>query len=115
MCVWFSPPKGSLLTSEVTLELGTRGEEYGEEELRDRTTINHHWLALGWHLEEIHVTWAHFGKKRTRLQLYTKFDEEKPYNDWRRRHRTLLWRLEVKETASGFLDMASKVSDLKKP
>ncbi|GJV95487.1 hypothetical protein Tco_1547064 [Tanacetum coccineum] len=29
-------------------------------------------LALGWHLEEIHVTWAHLEKKRTRLQTYTK-------------------------------------------
>ncbi|GJS53331.1 putative reverse transcriptase domain-containing protein [Tanacetum coccineum] len=34
------------------------------------------YMALGWHLEEIHVTWAHLGKKRTRLQLYTKVDEE---------------------------------------
>ncbi|GJV38581.1 hypothetical protein Tco_1411058 [Tanacetum coccineum] len=33
-------------------------------------------VALGWHLEEIYVTWAHLGKKRTRLQLYTKFVEE---------------------------------------
>ncbi|GKB58226.1 hypothetical protein Tco_0914412, partial [Tanacetum coccineum] len=32
--------------------------------------------SLGWHLEEIDVTWAHLGKKRTRLQLYTKVDEE---------------------------------------
>ena len=39
--VRFSPPEGSLLISEVTLELGTRGVEQGEEELRDRTTINH--------------------------------------------------------------------------
>ncbi|GKD71861.1 hypothetical protein Tco_1325951, partial [Tanacetum coccineum] len=31
---------------------------------------------LGWHLEEIHVTWAHLRKKRTRLQLYTKVEEE---------------------------------------
>ncbi|GJV35089.1 hypothetical protein Tco_1407566 [Tanacetum coccineum] len=29
-------------------------------------------LALGWHLEEIHVTWAHLEKKQTRLRLYTK-------------------------------------------
>nr|GEV52188.1 RNA-directed DNA polymerase, eukaryota, reverse transcriptase zinc-binding domain protein [Tanacetum cinerariifolium] len=29
-------------------------------------------LALGWLLEEIHVTWAHLKKKRTRLRLYTK-------------------------------------------
>ncbi|GJZ35650.1 zinc finger, CCHC-type containing protein [Tanacetum coccineum] len=29
-------------------------------------------LALGWHLEEIHVTWAHLEKKQMRLQTYTK-------------------------------------------
>ncbi|GJU25314.1 hypothetical protein Tco_1163935 [Tanacetum coccineum] len=29
-------------------------------------------LALGWHLEEIHVTWAHLEKKWTRLRTYTK-------------------------------------------
>ncbi|GJT65967.1 hypothetical protein Tco_1017447 [Tanacetum coccineum] len=32
--------------------------------------------ALGWHLEEIHVTWAHLEKKRTRLRLYTIYLEE---------------------------------------
>nr|GEU38772.1 hypothetical protein [Tanacetum cinerariifolium] len=32
--------------------------------------------ALEWHLEEIHVTWAHLGKKQTRLRLYTKSFEE---------------------------------------
>nr|GEW32206.1 MAK10-like protein [Tanacetum cinerariifolium] len=32
--------------------------------------------ALGWLLEEIHVTLAHLEKKRTRLQLYTKSLEE---------------------------------------
>ncbi|GJZ01828.1 hypothetical protein Tco_0519789 [Tanacetum coccineum] len=31
---------------------------------------------LGWHLEEIHATWAHLEKKRTRLRLYTKYIEE---------------------------------------
>ncbi|GJY67741.1 hypothetical protein Tco_0470723 [Tanacetum coccineum] len=28
-------------------------------------------LALGWYLEEIHMTWAHLEKKWTRLQIYT--------------------------------------------
>ncbi|GJY18659.1 hypothetical protein Tco_0390150 [Tanacetum coccineum] len=28
-------------------------------------------LELGWHLEEIHVNWAHLKKKQSRLQLYT--------------------------------------------
>ncbi|GKG15776.1 hypothetical protein Tco_0358099, partial [Tanacetum coccineum] len=29
-------------------------------------------LALRWLLEEIHVTWVHLEKKRTRLRTYTK-------------------------------------------
>ncbi|GJT47734.1 hypothetical protein Tco_0973891 [Tanacetum coccineum] len=33
-------------------------------------------LALGWHLEEIHVTWAHLEKKRIKLRLYTKNHKE---------------------------------------
>ncbi|GJW89451.1 hypothetical protein Tco_0164791 [Tanacetum coccineum] len=33
-------------------------------------------LALGWHLEEIHVTWAHLEKKWTRPRTYTKSLEE---------------------------------------
>nr|GEU85811.1 hypothetical protein [Tanacetum cinerariifolium] len=44
---------------------------------------------LGWHLEEIHVTWTQFGKQQTRNQLYTKFDIKKAYRRWRRRHKTL--------------------------
>ncbi|GKG32436.1 hypothetical protein Tco_0429946, partial [Tanacetum coccineum] len=31
---------------------------------------------LGWNLKEIHVTWPRLGKNKTRLQLYTKVDEE---------------------------------------
>ncbi|GJV13735.1 hypothetical protein Tco_1355276 [Tanacetum coccineum] len=38
--------------------------------------ISNRFLALGWHLEEIHVTWAHLEKKQTRLRLYTKIHEE---------------------------------------
>ncbi|GKE24538.1 hypothetical protein Tco_1436050, partial [Tanacetum coccineum] len=33
-------------------------------------------LALGWHLEEIHVTWAHLEKKRTILRTCTKIHQE---------------------------------------
>ncbi|GKD46485.1 hypothetical protein Tco_1271130 [Tanacetum coccineum] len=33
-------------------------------------------LALGWHLEEIQVTWAHLEKKRTRLLTCTKIHQE---------------------------------------
>ncbi|GJS11013.1 hypothetical protein Tco_0367809 [Tanacetum coccineum] len=48
---------------------------------------------LGWLLEEIHVTWAHLEKKRTRLRLYTKSLEE--------------IRIQTVETASGFHAMPS--------
>ncbi|GJQ90304.1 hypothetical protein Tco_0001443 [Tanacetum coccineum] len=33
-------------------------------------------LALRWHLQEIHMTWAHLEKKQTRLRLYTKNHKE---------------------------------------
>nr|GEU51291.1 hypothetical protein [Tanacetum cinerariifolium] len=33
-------------------------------------------LALGWHLEEIHMTWAHLEKKRTRLRTCTKIHQK---------------------------------------
>ncbi|GJZ00960.1 hypothetical protein Tco_0518921 [Tanacetum coccineum] len=33
-------------------------------------------LALGCHLEEIHMIWVHLEKKRTRQRLYTKYLEE---------------------------------------
>ncbi|GKB11050.1 hypothetical protein Tco_0844973, partial [Tanacetum coccineum] len=31
---------------------------------------------LGWHLKELHMTWAHLEKKRTRLRTYTKIHQE---------------------------------------
>ncbi|GJY37145.1 hypothetical protein Tco_0422523 [Tanacetum coccineum] len=47
-----------------------------EENPEDGVRINPdgvaRFLALGWHLEEIHVTWAHLEKKQKRLRLYTK-------------------------------------------
>ncbi|GJU14606.1 hypothetical protein Tco_1142572, partial [Tanacetum coccineum] len=65
-------------------------------------------LAFGWILEEIHVTWAHLEKKRTRLRTYTKsledlciqnlatasgrgrLKEDLESSTWRRRRRTLV-------------------------
>ncbi|GJT63013.1 zinc finger, CCHC-type containing protein [Tanacetum coccineum] len=39
-------------------------------------------LALVWHLEEIHMTWAHLEKKQTRLRTYTKtLDESCSHRD----------------------------------
>ncbi|GJU32423.1 hypothetical protein Tco_1176012 [Tanacetum coccineum] len=51
-------------------------------------------LALGWYLEDIHVTWDHLEKKWTRLRTYTKSLGRKAYSAWRRR-------LNLQETASG--------------
>ncbi|GJU28919.1 retrovirus-related pol polyprotein from transposon TNT 1-94 [Tanacetum coccineum] len=51
-------------------------------------------LALGWHLEDIHVTWAHLEKKQMRLRTYIKSLGRKAYSAWRRR-------LNLQETASG--------------
>ncbi|GJS61759.1 hypothetical protein Tco_0656543 [Tanacetum coccineum] len=45
---------------------------------QDTHKSSHHlrFLALGWHLEEIHMSWAHLEKKWTRPRLYTKYLEE---------------------------------------
>ncbi|GJV27476.1 putative reverse transcriptase domain-containing protein [Tanacetum coccineum] len=42
----------------------------------DEKIIDEVFLALRWHLEEMHVTLAHLEKKQTRLRLYTKNHEE---------------------------------------
>ncbi|GJR10753.1 hypothetical protein Tco_0793405 [Tanacetum coccineum] len=44
------------------------------------------YFAFGRNLEEIHMTWAHLEKKRTRLRTYTNMAQEFLYNGWRRRH-----------------------------
>ncbi|GJS37320.1 MAK10-like protein [Tanacetum coccineum] len=36
------------------------------------------YFAFGWHLEDLHVTWAHLEKKRTRLRTNTKILEDLP-------------------------------------
>ncbi|GKE73487.1 hypothetical protein Tco_1535528 [Tanacetum coccineum] len=63
---------------------------------------------LGWLLEEIHVTWTQFGKKRTRIQLCTKFDIKKAYNAWRWRRNSLRRRLKAQATVSGTPETASE-------
>ncbi|GJS25344.1 hypothetical protein Tco_0453976 [Tanacetum coccineum] len=40
------------------------------------TASQRRFLALGWHLEEIHVTWAYLEKKRIRLRTCTKNHQE---------------------------------------
>ncbi|GJQ95520.1 hypothetical protein Tco_0006659 [Tanacetum coccineum] len=70
-------------------------------------------IALGWNLEEIHMTWTQFGKKQTRIQLYTKLDIKRAYRPWRRRHNSLRRRQKAQATTSGTLATASEVASLK--
>nr|GEV83945.1 hypothetical protein [Tanacetum cinerariifolium] len=62
-----SPPNGTCFFIKLDPELLELPEENAKFDP---------FKALGWHLEEIHVTWVHLGKKRTRLQLYTNVNEE---------------------------------------
>ncbi|GJX42370.1 hypothetical protein Tco_0257360, partial [Tanacetum coccineum] len=45
------------------------------------------YFTFGRHLEELHVTWAHLEKKRTRQQTYTNISQDNVLSSWRRRHR----------------------------
>ncbi|GJX05364.1 hypothetical protein Tco_0191280 [Tanacetum coccineum] len=49
-----------------------RSPPWNKGEQRSRGSM----CNVGWHLEEIHVTWAHLEKKQSRLRLYTKYFEE---------------------------------------
>ncbi|GKC49203.1 hypothetical protein Tco_1071948 [Tanacetum coccineum] len=69
--------------------------------------------ALGWHLEEIHVTWTQFRKKQTRIQLYMKLDIKRAYRPWRRSRNSLRQCQKAQATKSGTLATASEAADLK--
>ncbi|GJY47089.1 retrotransposon ORF1 [Tanacetum coccineum] len=61
--------------------------------------------ALGWLLEETHVTWAQLEKKRTRPRLYTNYLEEIPNSSWRRCRKLLATASgSFKRRRQGFLD-----------
>ncbi|GKC47013.1 hypothetical protein Tco_1064735 [Tanacetum coccineum] len=48
----------------------------GQRKPEGQWTADERKAELGWPLEEIHVTWAHLEKKRTRLRLYAIYLEE---------------------------------------
>nr|GEV12407.1 hypothetical protein [Tanacetum cinerariifolium] len=62
LCYAMSKPNGKLLVNSI------KNGPYARQMI--------HEPALGWILEEIHVTWAYLEKKQTRLRLYTKSLEE---------------------------------------
>ncbi|GJY79067.1 hypothetical protein Tco_0484868 [Tanacetum coccineum] len=57
-------------------DLGRKAHFLEDKQIPNVGVFDEVFLALGWHLEEIHVTWAHLEKKRTRLRLYTIYLEE---------------------------------------
>ncbi|GJR73141.1 hypothetical protein Tco_0085506 [Tanacetum coccineum] len=71
----------------------------------DKTTTLHQ--ALGWLLEEIHVTWTHLEKKRTRLRLYTKSLEEIIIQTMETASPTIVTALEIDQDDIRNITMAS--------
>ncbi|GJV25647.1 MAK10-like protein [Tanacetum coccineum] len=72
---WYKPPKNG----DRAWKFLIKNEEEIFTDARDGVRIYPDgvaFLALGWHLEEIYLTWAHLEKKQTRLRLYTKNHEE---------------------------------------
>ncbi|GJY59195.1 hypothetical protein Tco_0459087 [Tanacetum coccineum] len=62
--VMFSTSVGTKDVSSVSL-VGT-----------EESCVDEVYFAFGWHLEDLHVTWAHLEKKRTRLRTNTKILED---------------------------------------
>ncbi|GJU29503.1 retrovirus-related pol polyprotein from transposon TNT 1-94 [Tanacetum coccineum] len=67
--LWY--PKGTGVETIVYADFDHAGDYVDR-----KSTSGSKFLALGWHLEEIHVTLAHLEKKQTRLRTYTKSLEE---------------------------------------
>ncbi|GKA82666.1 putative ribonuclease H-like domain-containing protein [Tanacetum coccineum] len=82
-------PKGGKITGK-----GRKAHLLEDKQIPSVGVFDEVFLALGWHLENLHVTWAHLEKKRTRLQTYTKTLGRKALRAWRRR-------LNIQETPSG--------------
>ncbi|GJX98937.1 hypothetical protein Tco_0355956 [Tanacetum coccineum] len=55
---------------------GRKAHFLEEKQIPSVEVFDEVFLAFGWHLEEIHVTWAHLEKKQIRLRTYTKSLEE---------------------------------------
>ncbi|GJR08742.1 zinc finger, CCHC-type containing protein [Tanacetum coccineum] len=77
---WISNTKDNSSTSGWVIfdekKLGSRKASLLEDKQIPSVGVFDEVLALGWLLEEIHVTWAHLKKKQTRLQTYTKSHDD---------------------------------------
>ncbi|GJQ90690.1 hypothetical protein Tco_0001829 [Tanacetum coccineum] len=65
-------PSGLILTASP----GRKPYLLEDKQISSVGVFDEVFLALGWLLEEIHVTWAHLEKKRTRLRTYTKSHDD---------------------------------------
>ncbi|GJR90086.1 hypothetical protein Tco_0214097 [Tanacetum coccineum] len=70
-------------------------------------------LTLGWHLEEIRVTWAHLEKKRTRLRTYTSSMKKYCLQNVKRRHKHKQCRRDLFNDGVWNLETVSRRSRLK--
>ncbi|GKA31617.1 hypothetical protein Tco_0717922 [Tanacetum coccineum] len=70
--------------------------------------------SFGWLLEEIHVTWAHLKKKRTRLRLYTKSLEESIIQTVEMASPAIVTASELDQDGAKIFKMASRSSRLKR-
>ncbi|GJR23143.1 hypothetical protein Tco_0971670 [Tanacetum coccineum] len=66
---------------------GRKAHLFEEKQIPGVGVFDEVYFAFGKHLEEIHVTWAHFEKKRTRLRTYTNIAQEFLYSGWSWRHK----------------------------
>ncbi|GJT29575.1 hypothetical protein Tco_0909850 [Tanacetum coccineum] len=64
-------------------------------------------LTFGKHLEEIHMNWSQFGKKRDKNATLWNLDQALVCRSWRRRHDFHLRRHDFKATASQAFAMTS--------
>ncbi|GKA06087.1 retrovirus-related pol polyprotein from transposon TNT 1-94 [Tanacetum coccineum] len=85
---WSTSGRMRCFTPETLKELADEAEEY---------------FAVGIHLEELHVTWAHSEKKQTRLRTYTNTTQDNVLSSWRRRHQYNVFFLATKDETSGIL------------
>ncbi|GJV61263.1 reverse transcriptase domain-containing protein [Tanacetum coccineum] len=77
--------KTAIWTSPKQEKTGRKAHLLEDKQIPSVGVLDEVYFAFGRHLKEIHVTWAHLEKKRTKLRTYTKSLRRKEYNAWRRR------------------------------
>ncbi|GJX12736.1 hypothetical protein Tco_0204494 [Tanacetum coccineum] len=71
---------------EVLNRLSRKAHLLEDKQIPSVDVFDEVYFAFGRHLEELHVTWAHLEKKRTRLRTYTNISQDYVLSGWRWRH-----------------------------